>query len=396
MKRIKSKNEFPTILIKEWKKKKNCSNQKKKTICAQIFRDNPLFLNEDKGLFKNVPWYSSNWWYRKTFKLFKKIVNGIINQMSNPLFRGNPQNNYSNYTKRQKISMILDRISRGVPSIYKISALTGIPESTLRNWKRCLIKNPEWRPWQTCHGQGHRIFTNTEEKAIKDYIIDCFLKPGYVFTNDDFIEIVMNAYLTKYQDEINIDEKKQFMASSHFITDFKKRNHISSRSLHAKRRPIVSQDSINTFVERIRQLLSTVDHGRIINCDETSWRAFPNGILTWAETGSDSININVMSNEKESLTVIASIKADGTKIPLYFIAKGKTQACEASQIGDVSPHMPAHSENGWTTAETFSGYLIFLRQHFNDDDEIHLILDSYKAHICETVRNLANALKIKL
>ena len=58
--------------------------------------------------------------------------------------------------------------------------------------------------------------------------------------------------------------------------------------------------------------------------------------------------------------------------------------------------MSGHSEKGWTTADTFYNYLLFLRQHFNDDDDIHLILDSYKAHKCQSVQDLAQTLHIKL
>ena len=127
--------------------------------------------------------------------------------MLQKIFSGNPHNNYSNHQKRSQISKVIDQISNGNQSIYRISKNTCIPESTLRNWKKCLTIDPEWRPWKKNHGSGHRIFTDEEECAIKEYIVNCFINPGFIFTNEDFIDVAMNAYLTKHPDEIDIDEK---------------------------------------------------------------------------------------------------------------------------------------------------------------------------------------------
>ena len=316
--------------------------------------------------------------------------------MHRKIFPGKPHNNYINYEKRSMLEHVLTQISKGYPRISKIAQTTGIPDSTLRTWKDKLKQNPSWRPWNNNHGTGHRIFADLEEQAIKDFIVTCFLQPGYVFTNEDFVEIAVNAYLTKYKDKTNFEEMKDFLVSHQFIHDFKKRNHLSSRTLHSRRRPNVTEEEKSNWINTIKNLLSTVDHSRIVNVDETCWKCFPNGLVTWAEKGSDGISINLDSSPKASMTVLASIRADGTKIPLYFIAKGKTVLVETTQIGDVSPHMSNHAENGWTTEETFYEYLLFLRQHFNDEDPIHLLLDSYKAHKCQSIIDLAETLKIKL
>ncbi|KAH0803495.1 DDE superfamily endonuclease containing protein [Histomonas meleagridis] len=316
--------------------------------------------------------------------------------MHSNIFPGKPHKDYTNYKKRPMLECVITQISRGYPRISKIAQTSKIPDSTLRSWKDKLKHNPAWRPWNNDHGSGHRIFTDIEEQSIKDFIVDCFLQPSFVFTNEDFIIIAMNAYLTKYQDITNFKETKDFLVSHQFIADFKKRNHLSSRVLHPKRRPNVTDKEKSNWIDTIQNLLTSVDHSRIVNVNETCWKCFPNGMVTWAEKRSDGISINLNSSPKASITVLASIRSDGTKIPLYFIAKGKSDLVETTQIGDVSPHMSTHSENGWTTEETFYEYLLFLRQHFNDEDPIHLLLDSYKAHKCQSIIDLAETLKIKL
>lgn len=332
-----------------------------------------------------------------TVYCIQKIINGIfVAIMHNPIFRGKPHNDYSNYKIRSLLEDVIAKLSRGFPRISKIAQTSGIPDSTLRSWKDKLKCNPCWRPWNNEHGAGHRVFTDLEEASIKDYIVDCFLKPGYVFTNEDFVEIAMNAYLSKYPEGTNFDESKEFLVSHQFIADFKNWNHLSTRVLHPKRRPQATEEEKSDWIHKIKNLLSSTDHSRIVNVDETCWKCFPNGLMTWAEKGSDGISINLDSSPKASMTVLASIRADGTKIPLYFIAKGKTNLAEKKQVGDVSPHMSTHSKKGWTTETTFYEYLLFLRQHFNDEDPIHLVLDSYKAHRCQSIIDLAETLNIKL
>jgi hypothetical protein len=66
----------------------------------------------------------------------------------------------------------------------------------------------------------------------------------------------------------------------------------------------------------------------IINCDETAWRFYPNKILAWWEIDADDISISVQGDEKEAVTVLATISASGVKGPLFFIAKGQTMRVE--------------------------------------------------------------------
>ena len=93
----------------------------------------------------------------------------------------------------------------------------------------------------------------------------------------------------------------------------------------------------------MKNLFSQVPRDRIVNCDETSLQLFPNGILTWADTGSDSIQTAVNGNVKDSITIMGTITAAGTKLPLHIIAKGNAERVEASHLGDISYRKSTHS-----------------------------------------------------
>jgi hypothetical protein len=98
---------------------------------------------------------------------------------------------------------------------------------------------------------------------------------------------------------------------------------------------------------------------------------------------------------KNCATVLASVTASGSKLPLLFTCAGKTERVEQSQIGDVEGHWRNHSTNGWQTSETFQSDLENLRSVMGLEP-IHLLLDCYSAHRIDAVKEAAARLGITL
>ena len=206
----------------------------------------------------------------------------------------------------------------------------------------------------------------------------------------------MDAYLEKHKDDPEDHPLPQFQASNGFIYDFKKNHRLTSKKCHTKRRPDLTKYE-KSFIDAIEWLFQNVDPSYIVNVDETSWEVVPTNIKCWHPVGKDHVVRYVNANEKERLTVVAGIRADGTKLPLQFIAKGKTEQVLESQIGDVFPHLRAFSESGWTNESTFLSYLHALREFygFEDPKTIHVILDVFRVHISDAVKETALNLNIK-
>ena len=147
----------------------------------------------------------------------------------------------------------------------------------------------------------------------------------------------------------------------------------------------------------MNQLFKTVKPCYIINIDETSWEVIPKILKSWHVKGEDHVLRYVNSNCKENITVVAGVRADGLRLPLQFIATGKTEKVLETQIGDVGDHMKTFSENGWTTKETFILYLLGIRNFYNFTSEtIHIILDGYKVHISEEIIEFSESNNFKL
>ena len=270
----------------------------------------------------------------------------------------------------------------------------GIPESSARRFLACWKQDKSYRNYDyRKRGAHQRIFTDEEERSIAEFIRANILEQGLYFTDEDFRYWVMQAFLEKHQDDEQI---KQFNASNGFIYNFKQRNGISSRRAHFKRRTSSSQARIAPWIEKIKELMVSVPKEDVYNCDETAWRLFPNGLLTWAQRGSDNVTITTKDDEKKCLTALATIKADGTKLPLMIIAKGKTPRAEQSQLGDTGVHLTGHSPSGWMTQENFEKYLMWIRESSGHDRTIHLILDLYAVHRTEASKLMAQGCGIEL
>ena len=288
------------------------------------------------------------------------------------------------------VDAVLDDLRNGVDS-KTISARVGCPLSTVYRWRKKLQECPEFHPLSP-RSAPNRIFSEEEESSIAAMIRGEFLTKGLLFTDAEFRALIMDQYLSKYRDA---EEAPSFQCSNGFVYDFKRRHGFSSRKGRIARRPPTDQTSIQIWREQISHLLETCDRDRILNCDETSWTVFPNNILTWADVGAECVPLKVNGDEKNCLTVLATVTANGGKLPLFFIAKGLTDRVLDTQIGDVSTHWRSFSKKGWQTADTFQEYLMHLREHYGDQ-EVHLLLDLHSSHRAPEVKLLAESLNIRL
>ena len=139
------------------------------------------------------------------------------------------------------------------------------------------------------------------------------------------------------------------------------------------------------------------------NMDETAWRLLYAGDLTWAKKGAASVKIRVNHNTKEAITAIATITADFQKLPLYLIAKGKTEVAARNQVGGVEgfDYRSGYSVSGWNTKETMLKYLQFFREYMDEkfntrNQTLHLLLDIYKSHCDSAVSEYCEQNKINL
>jgi hypothetical protein len=105
-------------------------------------------------------------------------------------------------------------------------------------------------------------------------------------------------------------------------------------------------------------------------------------------------------NEKDSVTVLASVTAGGDRFLFFVIAKGKTRRAERNQLGSDETLLRDHSPSRWSTIEIFWRCLDWLAVYYegciSPEHPLHLILDSHSAHGSEEIKEHARSLGIQL
>jgi hypothetical protein len=96
------------------------------------------------------------------------------------------------------------------------------------------------------------------------------------------------------------------------------------------------------------------------------------------------------------MTVLSTISASDKKWPLCFVAKGKSDGVETSQIVDVVGHWRVHSESGWMRGNIFCQYLDHLREQEPSGNRLFLVLDVHPSHRTQAVKTLSRQHNIKL
>ena len=93
--------------------------------------------------------------------------------------------------------------------------------------------------------------------------------------------------------------------------------------------------------------------------------------------------------------MVVTVAADCAKLPLCFIASGKTGRC-TNKLSVPSPHVAMHTESGWMRADIMNTYFDQVIYPATQGQHCMLLLDSYRAHIKEEVYAAAERYNIEL
>lgn len=102
------------------------------------------------------------------------------------------------------------------------------------------------------------------------------------------------------------------------------------------------------------------DPKRIFNCDESAFYLSPKDKQVLVRRGSKKVYCRVANDEKECLTVLVTIGADGSTPPPLVLFPYKRYIPSAIISQMPSQWGVGHSESGWMTSEIFFEYIINL------------------------------------
>ena len=83
---------------------------------------------------------------------------------------------------------------------------------------------------------------------------------------------------------------------------------------------IIFKSQVSDIIEKTRN-----SEEPVLNADETGFQILPTSIRTWAFKNAKNVSINVSDNDKERISIMATISSDFKKLPLFIITKAKDQ-----------------------------------------------------------------------
>lgn len=210
---------------------------------------------------------------------------------------------------------------------------------------------------------------------------------------DDFLETADREPQKLIDDYLN-----DFQASRTWIFNFMMRHKLVFKKAHYKRRGQVSSFQIERYLNEVAIAIDKYGPQKVINMDETSVRTqnFASKIISLKGKDDALVEKNDLK-DKEATTFIGAISYDPEQdIPLGIVAKGVSQQCERKfSIHKNDNEFISHSKSGWTTTEVIIKYLKWLKKKMNNQN-FALVLDVYKSHINEKVKEEAKKLGIQL
>ena len=273
-------------------------------------------------------------------------------------------------------------------TLTRIQEATGIPKSTLSYWHQKRNANKDWFP--NCQGHpNRRVFSKETEASMAEEIIQQ-ADSGFGPTT---LSLKMKAL--KEFSLSGSPKFERFCASTTFVSDFMERNNLSYRKPHAERRTNISDEYVQIFQDKLKIIFQKYPKERIFNMDETCWKISNTPAKVIHKIGVPTIKIQSVQNEKLTLTAIATIDANGSKLPLWIIAKGKTNRSE-KKFGKSNENLIfTHTERGWANDEVLISYLEWIHNKANGEP-CALVWDIFPAHQAENVKLKAQELQIEL
>lgn len=284
------------------------------------------------------------------------------------------------YTNAELISA-LELIKQGT-SIYQASRQFNIPETTIRNKRDGIYEN------DTCGVQP--VLNIQEEKRVVDWV-HYLGKCGFPVTKEQLLDTV--AALVKNLERPN--PFKDGRPGKNWFLGFLKRHPTLSKRV-AQNLPLsrnqITEGSIRGWFGRVHSHFEDnnlfevfEDPKRIYNCDETAFFLCPKEKQVLVKKGSKRVYNRVANDEKECLTVLVTVSADGDIAPPMVLYPYKRDIPKNIKLSVPGWWGLGYTESGWMTMESFYEYITNVFYPWLCENEVTfpivLFLDGHTSHI---------------
>ncbi|XP_074038692.1 uncharacterized protein [Leptinotarsa decemlineata] len=292
-----------------------------------------------------------------------------------------PKKRFFKYTEAQ-LQQALSDITNNVCKIRQAERLYGVPHATL-------INKLKGRSSLTRRMGPSTILTEDEEELLVRWLL-ASAKKGFPINKTALCETVKDIM----KDDERIHKFRDGMPGKKWFSAFMKR-HPEVCQRHAESingaRACVTEKSIREWHESIRTYLKEEnaedilnDPRRILNSDESGFATNPKTGLVLGPRGMKNFYEVKTGSEKECITALFTISADGRIYPPMIVYP--YERIPAEIVRNTNPEwVIGRSKKGWMTSETFFSYVCNTLLPFLQNEGIKLpilyILDGHKSHL---------------
>ncbi|TGZ32087.1 Tigger transposable element-derived protein 6-like protein [Temnothorax longispinosus] len=254
------------------------------------------------------------------------------------------------YTQ-EDVNNALKEVEKGM-STRKAANMFQVPRSTL------YAKHKELIPVEGVRGPSTYL-TTEEEKLLVDWIFYCNQR-GFPVTKSQLLQCVQKL-VTELKRETPFKDNKP---GRHWWESFCRR-HLDVTPRIAQNltinRASATEDVLKNWFKEVKEHLHKLNlldihPSRIYNLDESAFFLVPKADRVLARKGSKSVYKVVHGDEKESLTVLFIVNAEGIMLPpmiLFWYERTPAAVTNSLPPGWIA----GNTERGWMTADSFYNYI---------------------------------------
>jgi hypothetical protein len=282
-------------------------------------------------------------------------------------------------------------------SAASVARKAGVNERTLRKkFRQFKDGNNETVRF---HNQCKQIFTPEEEKLLAAHIMATVDNDLENVSCESVKQMAILFYNDLHPQNTKLRQSK-FSASTGWVQRFKARWNFPSHKIKPVARISKQAENLNTekiavFKNEVVNALLEYDPAMVLNMDETPLKCVEMPLKGWNKIGSKNALKSKAKNIKNNITLMPTVTAAGTKLPLAWINKGKTD------LGISRKTLPENifsywSESGWVNAGIMLRYLKEIVLPYTKKRPAALLLDNYGAHWEECVTDFCSKNKLRL
>lgn len=284
---------------------------------------------------------------------------------------------------QENMEKALQDIREKKMSINQAAKLYNIPKTTVLDTLKEKYKNPR-------NIGGPTVMTSSEEILLVKWILELG-EVGFPVTKTQLLESVSKLIKNLGRTNPFKDDQPGKKWYNGFLARHPEVSKRVPQSLTTCR-AIVSEENIRSWFSKIRQyfvennLMELLrDPKRIFNCDESGFYLSPQEKQVLVRKGSKKVYSRTANDEKECLTVLISIAADGAIPPPLVMFPYKRYVPSHITVNIPKGWGMGHSDSGWMTSEAFYEYITNVFHPWLKEKGIQmpvvLFLDGHSSHI---------------